>query len=124
MCPYVPSYANPLPTYQPAMRVISNITNAIVATVTTTFAHQYIVGTIVRLDIPLTGGMIQANQAVGTILTIPSPTTFTIDINTTTYDTFTTPTPVSFLGYQDSQVVPIGEINDILTAATQNVLPY
>jgi hypothetical protein len=123
MCPYVPSYANPNPTYQPAMRVISNITNAAIATVTTTFAHQYIVGTIIRLDIPLSGGMVQANQAVGTILTIPTPTTFTTDINTTTYDTFTTATPVGIVGYQDSQVVPIGEINDILTAATVNVLP-
>lgn len=124
MCPYVPSYANPLPTYQPAMRVIANITNAVIATVTTTFAHQYIVGTIVRLDIPLTGGMVQANQDVGTILTIPTPTTFTIGINTTTFDAFTTPTPIGRLGYQDSQVVPIGEINAILLASTQNVLPY
>ena len=123
MCPYVPSYANPNPVYQPAMRVISNITNAAIATVTTTFAHQYIIGTIIRLDIPPTGGMVQANQAVGTILSIPSPTTFTTNIDTTTYDTFTTPTPVGIQGYQDSQVVPIGEINDILTAATVNVLP-
>jgi hypothetical protein len=124
MCPYVPSYANPFPTYQPAMRVIANITNAAIATVTTTFAHQYRVGLIVRLDIPPTGGMIQANQLVGTILSLPTPSSFTVDIDTTTFDAFITPTPVSFLGYQDSQVVPIGEINDILQGATVNVLPY
>jgi hypothetical protein len=104
------------------MRVIANITNAPIATVTTTFAHQYIVGTIIRLDIPPTGGMIQANQLTGTILTIPSPTTFTVDINTTTFDAFALPTPNP--GWQDSQVVPIGEDNAILIAATQNVLPY
>lgn len=122
MCPYVPSYAVPFPVYQPAMRVIANITNAVIATITTTFDHQYIVGLKVRIDVPPSGGMIQANQLVGTILTIPTLTTFTIDIDTTTFDAFVLPS--GNLPYQDSQVVPIGEINELLTGAVQNVLPY
>ena len=91
MSSYVPSYSFKNPVYKPAMRVIAGITNAQVATVTTTVNHGYIIGTIVRLDIASTGGMLQANQQVGTILTVPTPTTFTININTTYYDVFTVP---------------------------------
>lgn len=118
---YIPSYSNPSPVYQPAMRVIAGISNAFPATVTTTIDHDYIVGTIVRLDIAPTGGMLQANKKVGTILSIPTLDTFTIDIDTTYFDVFSVPSQFP-PGYNDSQVVPVGEINSILTAATQNVL--
>ena len=103
------------------MRVIAGISNDFPATVTTTIDHDYIVGTIVRLDITPTGGMFQANQKVGTILTVPTPTTFTIDIDSTHFDIFSIPSQFP-PGYNDSQVVPVGESNDILTAAVQNVL--
>lgn len=121
MASYVPSYSFANPVYKPAMRVIAGITNAPQATVTTTVAHGYIVNTIVRLDIAPTGGMLQANQQFGTILTVPSTTTFTININTTNYDAFTVPS-VWPPPYNDSQVVPIGEDNSILTAAVVNAL--
>jgi hypothetical protein len=128
MCAYIPSYSNPFPTYQPAMRVIAAITqntyNPTVPTlVTTTVNHQYIVGTIVRFDIPLLFGMQGLNQQVGTILSVPTPTTFTTDVITAGMDPFTLPSTFP-PAYQDAMVVPIGEINDILTAATNNVLPY
>ncbi len=110
------------PTFQPAMRIISAITNAAPASVTTTFAHQYITGTIIRLNIPLGFGMTQANKKFGPI-TVTGNTTFTIDIDTTTYDTFAAPTAYP-LNYQLATCTAIGEINEILTAAEQNVLPY
>ncbi len=119
-------YALRFPVYRPAMRVLLTITNAFPALVTTTLdgvvpaAHGYITGTIVRIDIPTGFGMTQANQLTGTI-TVVSPTTFTVTIDTTHFDTFITPTlwPNS---YQRAQVIPIGEDNSILTAAVQNVL--
>lgn len=118
-------YAIENPTYQPAMRIISAITNANPALVTTTFAHDYITGEIVRIVIPripynATGfGMGQINEQEGTI-TVTGDTTFTININTSTYDTFSNPGNFD----QQPQVIPIGEISEILTAATENVLPY
>jgi len=118
---YVPSYSFRSPVYKPAMRVIAGITNAPIATVTTTVDHGYLVGTIVRLDIASTGGMLQANQQVGTILSVPTTTTFTVNINTTFYDAFTVPSGFP-PAYNDSQVVPIGEDNSILTAAVVNTL--
>ena len=121
MTAYVPSYSFRFPVYKPAMRVIAGITQAPIATVTTTVDHGYLVGTIVRLDIAQTGGMLQANQKTGTILTVPTTTTFTININTTNYDAFSVPS-VWPPPYNDSQVVPIGEDNSILTAAVVNAL--
>ncbi len=118
-------YAYPFPVFQRSMRIISAITNAFPAQVTTTFAHQFITGQIVRLIIPLMCGMQQANQQYGTI-SVTGTTTFNIDIDTTYYDTFSVPAtvPPGSTGFTCPQVVPFGEVSSILTAATQNVLPY
>lgn len=110
------------PVFKPAMRTISNITNSNPAIVTTTFDHGYIDGIIARLDIPLGFGMVQANQKFGTI-TVTGPTTFTITIDTTYFDAFSAPSTFPE-NYQEAQVVPFAEINEILTAAVRNVLPY
>ena len=107
------------PVFQPAMRIITSITNANPAVVTTSFANSYITGTIVRFDIPFSFGMQQLNQQTATI-TVLTTTTFSIPINTTNYDTFSVPGGTE----QYAQVVPIGEDSSILTAAVQNVLPY
>jgi hypothetical protein len=122
-------YANPNPTFQPAMRLISAITNSFPAVVTTSFAHQYKTGTIVRLDIPVACGMQQANQAFGPIEVL-STTTFSMPINTTQYDVFAIPVlpdppDINCEPHINicAQVEPIGEVNDTLKAATQNVLP-
>lgn len=114
-------YANPNPVYQPAMRLISAITNSFPATVTTTFAHQYISGTIVRIDIPFADGMQQLNGQTAPIMVI-NDTQFTIPIDTTSFDVFAIPMGVPTYVNTAAQVVPIGEINSILDAATVNVL--
>lgn len=79
------AYKNPI--FQKAMRIITAITNASQASVTTSFAHNYITGMIVRLNIPLGYGMQQANQLYAPI-TVTSTTTFTIDIDSTDMDPF------------------------------------
>jgi hypothetical protein len=112
------------PTFTPAMRIISSITNANPALVTTTFAHGYITGEIVRITLPrvpfntVSFGMAQINGQTGTI-TVVDTTSFTIAIDTTLYDVFSNPGTYS----QQPQVVPVGEVNSLLTAATKNVLP-
>lgn len=107
------------PTFQPSMRIITAITQTFPAQVTTSFPHQYLDGTIVRLYIPKGYGMLQANQLTG-IIVVTSPTTFNININTTSFDAFMIPAPQK----QFAQVVAIGEVNETLLAAVQNVLPY
>jgi len=108
------------PVFQPAMRIISGITNANPALVTTTFDHDYITGEILRLNIPAGYGMEQANQLYAPII-VTSPTTFTIAIDTILFDTFIIPSTFPD-DRQYAQVTPIGEINELLAAATTNVL--
>lgn len=116
------SFAIQFPTYLPAMRIIANITNGKPAIVTTSFSNSYISGEIVRIVMPFvhgysTWGMQQINNQTGTIEVIDD-TNFYIDIDTTVYEPF-----VSFTaGPQRPCVVPIGEINSMLEAATKNVL--
>jgi hypothetical protein len=122
--------AQQYPTYQPAMRIIASITNTDPIVVTTTFPHNYYTGIIVRLVMTPGYGMNQVNQMYGAI-TVTGPTTFTMDINGTAYDSYTPPAmPWNANGnlqdpghfYTPGQVVPIGEVNATLSSATQNVL--
>lgn len=111
-------YADPFPTFQPAKRLITSITQSNPVTVTTSFHHDYITGEIVRFFIPLEYGMSQINRKFGTVSVVDA-TTFTVDIDTSLYEAFVVPAvPV-----QCPQIVPIGEINSMLSAATKNVLP-
>jgi len=125
-------YAVPYPMFQRAMRNILSITQAENALVTTTFDgvnpgnHQYSTGLIARIYIPNGFGMVQANELEG-VVTVINDTQFTITINTLNFDAFVVPPyqPGNF--GTPAQVVPVGEVNNILTEATQNVLnpfPY
>lgn len=113
--------------YRPAMRVILSLSKGFPAQIvtsidgTTPADNNYIVGTIVRLDIPVGYGMTQANQLTGAITSIINSSTFLVDIDTRLFDTFSAPATWPF-SQQYAQVVPIGEINSILTAAVQNIL--
>lgn len=120
--PDYPILAQQYPVFQPAMRIISNITNAVQAEVTTSFAHQYRNGMIVRLIIPQGYGMIQADQLFGPI-TVTGDTTFLIAIDTTSFSPYTTPV-TSPDDAQFPQAVPFGEVNSTLLASYKNVLPY
>lgn len=111
--------AQQYPVFQRAMRIVSGITNAFPAAVTTTFNHQYQTGMIVRLLVPDGYGMVQANQLYAPII-VTGNTTFTIDIDTTNFDVFSAPSSPS----QYSQVIPMAEITSLLTNATVNALPY
>jgi hypothetical protein len=122
-------YSLPAPSFQRAMRNILSITQAEQAVITTTFdginpgAHQYETGLIVSLWIPDGFGMTQAHQLYFPIIVL-NPTQFSIPISTLGFDPFVIPPIAPHLFYTPAQVVPIGEKSDILTGATQNVLPY
>ncbi len=109
------------PVFQPAMRIISGITNDFPAVVTTTFNHQYINGIVIRLIVPPGYGMVEANQLFGTIVVL-SDTTFSIDIDTRYFNQFVVPMGPN--SNQSSQAIPFGEDNATLLAAYTNVLPY
>lgn len=110
------------PTYQPAMRIITAITNGFPAIVTTSFAHQYLSGLIVRLFIPRYFGMVQADKLQGAI-TVIDDVTFSINLDTTYFDPFVVPVQTP-LTAQLANVVPFGELTSQFNGSTANVLPY
>jgi hypothetical protein len=122
---------NQNPIYQPAMRVITAITNASPAQITTMYPHQYQNGLIVRIDVPFADGMQQINQLTGTVtIDLIDPTKFTLNIDTTLFDPFTIPQDPNNPGSPPPQTqicafaVPVGEDASIVYQATRNVLPY
>lgn len=114
--------AFPNPIYQPAMRIVTAMTNSNPIVVTTSFSHLYLSGLIVRIDIPKGFGMLQMNQKFGPI-TVINDTQFTLPIDSTYFDLFVIPTqfPESF---QHAQAVPFAEVNDQLKQAVRNTLPH
>ncbi len=116
----VACYAVRNPTYQPAMRIVTAISQTNPAVVTTSFAHQYVDGIIVRLDVPLANGMQQISSIpfpnVSYPITVTGNSTFTVNVDATKFE--------AFVNNECCCVVPVGELNSQLNAATQNVLPY
>lgn len=105
----------------PAMREIASITQAFPAVVTTTFAHGYVDGIIMRLYIPTAYGMTQANFQSG-VITVLSPTSYSIDLDTRGYDSFIVPAPNPNYLSSPATCVPYAEINSTLQAAFRNIL--
>ncbi len=75
----------------PSMLLVTNITQSfpmvVTFTVPPTGSNTYIAGQLVRLTIPRTWGMYQANGLIGKILSISS-TTMALDIDSTYFDAF------------------------------------
>lgn len=110
----------PYPQFQPAMRIITAITNGSPAVVTTDIDHNYQTGLIVRLDIPQEYGMVQADKLFGPIIRIDS-TSFSIEIDTTSFDPFVVPS--ALLVSTLAQAVPMAEDASIVYQAVRDVTP-
>jgi hypothetical protein len=109
----------PLIPFTPQAREISTISNAFPAVVTTTDPHGYLSLLLIRffLPPPTYFGMQSLNSQVYQI-TVLSPTTFSVPVDTSTLDAFTT---VGSL--QVPQVTPTAENAFILYQAERNALP-
>lgn len=105
------------PIYQPAMRVISSITQANPCVITTTFAHNYFDSDIVSLYIPRSFGMGKLNGKQGEI-TVINTTSFYFPFDTTQLDAFADPNNGQF-----AQVLAFAEVNSTVRGAVDNTLP-
>jgi hypothetical protein len=95
------------------MRLISAITNDNPASVTTTFDHDYTDGLIVRFNIPKAEGMTQLDKMTGTI-TVTGTDTFTVNIDTTSFDAFAIPGAPAWYQNTCATVVPVtGTVRDV-----------
>lgn len=108
------------PLFYPRSRIISKITQAANAQVSTTIPHGLTPGQEIRFNIPSVSGMTQlnpnplnnnfptGNTTNATILTVVDDYNFTINIDTTSFTAFTFPT----VGQQPSsypEIIPFGE---------------
>lgn len=118
--PYYSAITNPI--YMPAVRDVTSVTNAFPAVVTTSFPHSYLSGLIVRMVIPSDYGMTQLNELKSAIVVLTN-TTFSIEIDTTNFDTFTIPTEATSQPLVNvAQSVPIGELTSQLNQSFVNIL--
>lgn len=121
--PYYSALQNPI--YRPAVTDITAITNSNPAVVTTSFAHSYLTGLIVRIQIPQEYGMRldYGPKQPHFQITVLSTTTFSIPLDTTNFDPFVVPMEQSGQPLLNvAQAVPIGEEAAILTQSFVNIL--
>ena len=104
-----------LTNFQPRRRLISSVTNALQAIVTTTENHGYILDQVVRLIVPSDYGM-EIDYVKGKIVSIPADNQFKVNIDTTRLFPYATPTePPAFT---QAHVVPITGLVDNETSIT------
>lgn len=119
------------PTFRPTIRLISSITKGSTTTITTDKDHGYLDGMIVRILVPTDidtsispigpVGMTQINKLSGKI-TVTGSNIFTIDIDSTNFDSFSIPSPWPVHTGLYPMVVPFAEDASMDTAAVTNVL--
>lgn len=98
-------------TYTPFVCDIEFVTQSEEALIGTVEPHGFVVGNTVQFFIPQQWGMRQLNGLKGTVLEIPSDDSFVVDIDTVTFDDFTTPTLPPFVVIDPAQVTGIGDVN-------------
>jgi len=110
-----------LSNFQPRRRLISAVTNALQAVVTTTEDHGYSVGQVVRLLVPAIYGM-TVEYVEATIVAIPATDQFTVDLDTSALDAYAEPavpyTTGSDPSFTQAQVTPITGVEDNDTSIT------
>lgn len=118
--PYYGDIANPLMI--PAVRDIVAITRADPGVITTNIPHGYLSNWWIRLIIPHGFGMTALNKRKF-IITVLSPTTFSVPLSTLDLDPFVIPPygPDTSPKYgTPAQAVPIGEISTTLAGSERN----
>jgi hypothetical protein len=110
----------------PSSLLITAITQSVPMVITvqignpTTEANTYIVGMNVRLLVPRSYGMYQANNLVGTILVI-NGSNFTLSLDSSQFDPFVIP---SGNVEQPASIAPFGSRNLQYTNGTSEFVPF
>lgn len=111
----------------PSALEITAITRALPMVITvqignsSTEVNTYIVGQAVRLFIPRTYGMYQANNLVGTIMAINNDE-FTLNINSSQFDAFSVPAGITV--EQPATISPAGSRNYQYTNGSSLAVPF
>lgn len=106
------SYNNPMPVmfFTPIVCNISAIANGVTTVVTTAINNLFVVGSQVMFQIPQQYGMRQLDQVKGYVIA-QSPTSITVNINSSNFDTFSVPASSPPTVIEPAQVIPVGTAN-------------
>lgn len=97
------------PLYQPRRRFITSITQAASAVVTLSVDHGYVVGDLLRFNVPSEFGMTQIDGLIGEVTAINTTTnTVTVNINSSAFTAFAFPTSAS-VPFTFAQTIPVGD---------------
>lgn len=107
------------PQFLPARRVISAITQANPAVITTTIDHGFSVDEVIRIKVPSAFGMTQMDNLQGTITAVTA-STITVNIDASAFTAFAWPATAT-VPITHAQVIPMGtESSTSLSDATDN----
>lgn len=118
----IPEYQNvPIQAqfYAPSRFVISAVTLGSFTTITTSIAHNYVIGQQVRLLIPASFGCYQLNGSSGYVIDIPSTTQVTLDINSLR----NVNAYIASSATTVAQILAIGDINTGIISTTGASIP-
>ena len=101
----------PAGKFYPFKCFITAIVNGMTTLVTTSVDHMFVIGNQIMFFIPKGWGITQLNHLSGYVIDIPSQNQVTVNINTLTFDAFTTPTPTSFVVIDYPEIAPVGDSN-------------
>lgn len=112
--------------FQPAKTMITAITQATQAQVTTSIPHNLTVGAEVDFVVPSQFGMIQLNSIVTSgvpaiVVSIVDAFNFTINVNTSGFTAFAFPVTTA-VPFTQAQVVPVGAFQNLDQATYNNAV--
>ena len=82
--------------FTPYFCLISGITNGQQPTVTFTSMHPYVAGEYISFRVSQPFGMVQINNLKARVLTVPTPTSVTINLDTSNFTPFIYPVTTTF----------------------------
>lgn len=98
----------PFPSiFYPRRRVITAITNALLAEITTSVPHGYLVGQEIRFHVPAIFGMTEMDGLNGTVTEVIDTSTFEVNIDSSGFTAFTFPTAAA-VPFTPAESVPFG----------------
>lgn len=113
--------------FAPSQAIIISIDKGNQTLSTTSASHGFQVGVYIRFFIPLQRGMQQLNGVIAPIIAVTADT-FTVDINSRSFDDFVNSEPFPLNTYEQlAQAIPVAENAFTLNYAEKNnntMLPY
>jgi hypothetical protein len=113
------------PVFYPRRRFVTAITQAAQAVVTLSVTHQYEIGQLVRMVVPVAFGMTEMNGLLATIVdidtTVATGNTITLNVDSSAFSAFAFPVTAD-VPFSFAECVPVGEDTGFALSVGANIL--